>query len=101
VVDFVPDGTPGRSNTADLCIAVGVVVLVTTLVRRHGEPLPPVARRISVRVWIAALIALIAVITLAVTGAIGPDGRHAPDRSSSVAAPDVSVRQAGEGRRDG
>ena len=96
VVDFIPDGTPGRSNTADLCIAVGVVVLATTLVRRHGEPLPPVAHRVSVRVWIAVLIALVAVITLAVTSAIGPGGRHQPDRS----LPAAGVRHLVDGGRD-
>ena len=100
VVDFIPDGTPGRSNTADVCIAVGVVVLLATLVRRHGEPLPTAAHRISVRAWIAVLIALVVVITLAVTSTIGAEGRHEPDRSLRVAEPDTGVRHLVEGRRD-
>lgn len=78
VVDFIPDGTPGRSNTADLCIVVGVVVLGATLAIGHGEPPAPVSRRPGARGWIVSLIVLAAVITLAVTGAIDHEGRHSP-----------------------
>src|SRR5262249_56784726 len=80
VVDFIPDGTPGRSNTADLFIAIGAVVLAVALLRRHGEQPPPPARRPSVRAWIAALIVIGAAIVLAVTSAIDHEGGHAPDQ---------------------
>ena len=49
VVDFVPDGTPGRSNTADLCIAIGSVVLGASLLFRHGERPPTAPRRPGIR----------------------------------------------------
>src|SRR6266545_8201875 len=40
VVDFIPDGTPGRSNVADVCIVVGALLLAHGVVQRRltGEP---------------------------------------------------------------
>jgi lipoprotein signal peptidase len=81
VVDFIPDGTPGRSNTADLCIVGGIVLLATTMVLRRDERPPPVSRRPGARAWIVSLIVLAAVITLAVTSAIDHEGRYQPDAS--------------------
>ena len=92
VVDFIQDGTPGRSNTADLFIAVGAVVLAAALLRRHGEQPPPAARRPSARVWVAALIVLGAAIALAVTSAIDHEGRHAPDQSARASDGDGAGR---------
>jgi lipoprotein signal peptidase len=82
VVDFIPDGTPGRSNTADACIAVGAVLFGYAIVRRRwsGERRdgnlgrqPP-----GVRTRMVVVIVLLAVIALAVTGALNHDGVHAP-----------------------
>ena len=84
VVDFIPDGTPGRSNTADLCIAIGVVVLGAALVLRHGEPLPPASHRPGARAYVAVLIVLAAVITLAVTSAIDHEGRYEPSAAPAA-----------------
>jgi len=84
VVDFVPDGTPGRSNTADLCIAIGVVVLGASLLFRHGERPPSAPRRPGIRACVAALIVLAAVITLAVTSAIDHKGRYDPSAAPST-----------------
>jgi lipoprotein signal peptidase len=83
VVDFIPDGTPGRSNTADVCIAVGAVLFGYTIVRRRwsgergdgnpGRQLPGVRARAVV------VIVLLAVIALAVASALDHDGVHAPN----------------------
>jgi lipoprotein signal peptidase len=83
VVDFIPDGTPGRSNTADVCIAVGAVLFGYTIVRRRwtgqrgdgnpGRQLPGVRARLVV------VIVLLVVIALAVTSALNHDGVHAPN----------------------
>lgn len=78
VVDFIPDGTPGRSNAADLCILAGVVVVGATLLVSHGERLPSGSGRPGARAWIVSLIVLAAVIALAVTSAIDHDGRGKP-----------------------
>jgi lipoprotein signal peptidase len=83
VVDFIPDGTPGRSNTADVCIALGAVLLGYTIVRRRwiGERRDrnPPGLVPSVRARIAVMIVLLAVIALAVTSALDHDGVHAPN----------------------
>lgn len=86
VVDFIPDGTPGRANTADLCIVVGIIVLAATVVLRHGEPLPPASRHPGPRAWIVSLIVLAAVITLAVTSAIDNEGRYEPSSRPAALA---------------
>ena len=82
VVDFIPDGSPGRSNTADVCIAVGVVLLGYSVVRRRwsgerhdrnsGGHVP------GIRACLVVVIVLLAVIALAVTSALDHDGVHAP-----------------------
>ncbi len=86
VVDFIPDGTPGRSNVADVCIVAGAVVLAFTLVRHRlsGQPRDPTPGnyRAGVRVRIVVLILLLAVITLAVTSAVDDGGAHAPAAQS-------------------
>lgn len=81
VVDFIPDGTPGRSNLADAGIALGVLLLVASLVRSrlHGPSFrPPPADAISVRSRAAAVLVLLAAITLAVAGALDRTGIHEP-----------------------
>jgi lipoprotein signal peptidase len=94
VVDFIPDGTPGRSNTADVCIAVGAAVLGATLLLRHREP-PPASYRPGARAYVAALIVLAVAITLAVTSAIDHKGRYEPSAAPTAARPTCPDDQAG------
>jgi lipoprotein signal peptidase len=83
VVDFIPDGTPGRSNTADVCIAVGAVLFGYTIVRRRwsgqrGDGNPG-RQQPGVRARLVVVIVLLVVIALAVTSALNHDGVHAPN----------------------
>lgn len=75
VVDFIPDGSPGRSNLADVAIAAGVVLLAVSLVRRRASgPAEPV----GVAFRAAAVAVVLAALTLAVLGAVDPGGVHEP-----------------------
>src|SRR5262249_25826530 len=95
VVGFIPDGTPGRSNTADLCIALGAVGLGAALRPRPPEPPAPAAHRPGARAYVAALSVLAVAITLAVPSAMGHKGRYEPSAAPTAARPTCPDDQAG------
>jgi lipoprotein signal peptidase len=81
VVDFIPGGGTGRCNVADLCILVGTLMLGYALARGRVTVQPhdaSVARAHRAGARIVVLIVVLAVLTLAVSGAMNHDGVYSP-----------------------
>jgi hypothetical protein len=94
VVDFIPSGGASRCNLADLGIVLGAMLLAFTLMHRPTAEeqddivAEPAESRSSARartaVRVAALIALLAVITLAVAGAMDHQGVYEPPARAAI-----------------
>ncbi len=88
VVDFIPSGGSSRCNVADLWIVVGTLLLGYAFARRRLSGRPPngirpgsalrSSRMPRAVARVAVLIALLAVITLAITSAMNHDGVYSP-----------------------
>lgn len=86
VVDFIPSGGSSRCNVADLWIVAGALLLGYAVARRRltndagitpGSTIHSSGRH-PARTRIVVLIALLAVITLAITSAMNYDGAYSP-----------------------